>query len=156
MPDAPFGLSRDAWGRLVLIDSDGVRLAGVEPIRAFPLSDPDRRIALCDDTGRERAWIESLADLPEPIRRVIVEEFAEREFLPRIERIVSLSGDAAPSDWEVITDRGPTRFVLDSDEQVRKLTASRVLITDAIGLRYEVPDVKLLDANSRRMLERYL
>ncbi len=156
MPDAPIALDRDAWGRLILIDADGVRHEGVEPIRAFPLSDPRRRIALCDESGRERAWVEDLDDLPESTRRIIVEALESNEFLPSISRIERISGESAPSDWDVVTDRGRARFTLDSEEQIRKLGKDRVLISDAMGLRYEVRDVKALDPASRRLLERYL
>jgi hypothetical protein len=156
MPDEPFELARDRFGLLVLTDADGRRHVGVTPARAFPLTDPSRRIALCDESGREVAWIEDLAALPGPIRVILEEEFAAREFVPTILRIVKVSGDSAPSDWDVETDRGPTRFTLDSDEMIRKLGADRVLIADAIGLRYNIPSLKSLDAASRRMLERYL
>ena len=56
----PFGLVRDAWGRLVLIDADGRRHVGVEPVRAFPISDPRGWISLCDIHGRELLSIEPL------------------------------------------------------------------------------------------------
>jgi hypothetical protein len=156
MPDAPIDLSRDAWGSLVLIDSDGVRHSGIEPVRAFPLSDPRRRIALCDESGRERAWVEDLDSLADPIRKIIEEELASNQFLPAISRIERISGESAPSDWDVVTDRGRTRFTLDSEEQIRKLGKDRVLISDAMGLRYEVRDVQALDPASRKLLERYL
>ena len=54
------------------------------------------------------------------------------------------------------TDRGPTRFTLESEDDVRRLGAHRVLITDAKRLRYHVPDTRALDPASRRVLERYL
>ena len=63
---------------------------------------------------------------------------------------------AEPCEWFVETDRGPTSFVLNSDEHVRKLGQDRALILDSHGLRYLVPDAKQLDAHSRRLLSRYL
>ena len=48
MADEPFELARDRFGLLVLTDADGRRHVGVTPARAFPLTDPSRRIALCD------------------------------------------------------------------------------------------------------------
>ena len=156
MPNPAFGLSLDAWGRLVLIDDRGERHVGVEPVRAFPLSDPSRFITLVDDAGREVATIESLDDLAPDARAVLVEELARREFIPRITRIVSASRDTLPCEWEVETDRGPTRFTLDSEDNLRRLGPGRVLITDARGLRYQVLEPERLDAPSRRLLERFL
>src|SRR4051794_36761105 len=107
-----FGLSRDAWGRLVLIDAEGVRHVGVEPIRAFPLSDPGRWVSLCDAEGREIARVPDLRAAPPIVRQLIEEELSQREFVPILRRIVRVSSDAAPADWDVETDRGPTRFLL--------------------------------------------
>jgi hypothetical protein len=39
---------------------------------------------------------------------------------------------------------------------VHPLDGHRALLTDANGLRYLIPDVRALDAHSRRLLERYL
>lgn len=152
----PFGLNLDAWGRLVLIDADGKRHVGVEPIRAFPLSDPTHWVSLCDPQGREVVCIESLEELAPALRQLLEDELALREFTPIIKRIVRLSGEISPSDWDVETDRGPTRFTLDNEDDVRRLSAHRVLITDSQKLRYQVPDIRQLDVASRRLLERFL
>jgi hypothetical protein len=56
----------------------------------------------------------------------------------------------------VETDRGPTQFVLESDGDVRRLSRNRAFIFDSHGTRYQVEDVRKLDARSRRYLERYL
>jgi hypothetical protein len=154
--DFAFGLSRDPWGRLELIDAEGRRFAGVEPVRAFPLSDPDRGVSLCDDSGREVAWIDDLTSLPPNIRTLLEEELASREFVPILRKILRISSDSAPSDWDVETDRGDTRFTLESDEQIRRIGPHRLLIADAAGLRYQIPDTRAMDAASRGWLERYL
>lgn len=151
-----FSLSQDDWGRLVLIDAEGRRHVGVEPVRSFPLTDPDRWISLCDAEGREVLFIGSMDELPAETRRILVEELALREFVPAIARIVRVSGDAFPADWDVETDRGPTRLTLDSEDDVRRLGLHGVLISDARKMRYQIPDTRTLDATSRRVLERYL
>src|SRR5512135_408987 len=84
-----FSLGQDDWGRLVLIVAEG-RHVGVEPVRSFPLTDPDRWISLCDAEGREVLLIESMDKLPAETRRILVEELALREFVPTIERIVRI------------------------------------------------------------------
>jgi Domain of unknown function (DUF1854) len=151
-----FGLSHDAWGRLVLIDAQGRRFVGVEPVRAFPITHPTQWISLCDAEGREILSLESLAELAPAVRQTLEDELSLREFIPVIKRIESVSVDSFPSDWEVATDRGPTRFTVDTEEDVRRLGPSRVMITDARRLRYQVPDVGALDTRSRRLLERFL
>jgi hypothetical protein len=152
----PFGLRNDAWGRLVLIDSDGREHAGVELVRAFPLSDPRHGIAICDAKGRELIWLADLTALPASLIQQIEEELAKREFVPIILRILKVSAPVEPSEWEVETDRGRTSFVLNNEDDVHELDERRALITDAHGIRYLIPDIERLDANSRRLLERYL
>jgi hypothetical protein len=156
MPNDSFSLSHDAWGRLVLVDTDGRKHVGVEPVRAFPISDPTKWVAICSPEGKEVVCIEDLAGLPEEVRRILEEELARREFVPVIRKITRASSDAAPTEWEVVTDRGPTRFTLDSDDHVRRLGPHRVLITDSRGLRYAIPDTRALDVSSRRILDRHL
>jgi hypothetical protein len=151
-----FRLERDEQSRLVVIDAAGRRHAPVEPIRAFPISEPQRWISLCDPNGREIAQIEDLNALPDDQRELLLEELARCEFVPVIHHIVSISSIAEPSEWSVVTDRGPTRFVLNSDEHVRRLGPERVLILDSHGLRYLIPNLKQLDPHSRRLLSRYL
>ena len=152
----PFGLSHDAWGRLVLTDPDGRQHVGVELIRAFPISDPGHGISICDAKGRELMWIADLNALPPILTRQIEEELAKREFVPIIRRIVRVSSPVEPSEWEVETDRGRTSFVLNNEDDVHELDERQALITDADGVRYLICDIEHLDANSRRLLERYL
>ena len=152
----PFELSHDAWGRLVLTDAEGRQHTGVEPVRAFPLSDPRHGIALCDARGQEIIWIDDLAELSAPLARQIEEELARREFVPSILRVLRVSAPVEPSEWEVETDRGRTRFLLNNEDDVHRLDEHRALITDAQGIRYLIADTQQLDAVSRRLLERYL
>jgi hypothetical protein len=151
-----FTLQRDPWDQLILAGPDGVRHKNVEPMRSFPISDPQHAISVCDADGHELLWIENLADVPSPTRELLVEELYRREFVPIIERIVGLSAEVDPCQWEVETDRGRTRFLLNSEEDVRRLGAFRTLILDSHGIRYLVRDVRQLDTASRRILERYL
>ena len=88
--------------------------------------------------------------------RQIEEELARREFVPVIRRILRVSAAVEPSEWDVETDRGPTSFVLDSEDDVHELDEYRALVTDAHGIRYLIPDVRRLDAHSRHLLERFL
>lgn len=152
---AEFALDYDAWGRMTMVDAAGVRHVGVEPVRAFPLADPRRWVALVSAEGRELLLIENLDQLPPSARQAIEAELARREFMPLIERIVSKT-QRDPSEWQVVTDRGPTSFVLRSDDDVRRLGPYRLMIFDAQGVRYLVEDSRRLDAASRRTLEHYL
>lgn len=149
-------LSFDTFGRLVLTEGEGHRHVGVEPVRSFPLTDPTRWIALVDAEGHEIACIESLDDLAPAVRKTLEAELATREFVPVIQRVIRISGDTFPAHWDVETDRGPTRLDLDSEDDIRRLGACRVLIMDTRKMRYQIPDTRALNAYSRRVLERYV
>jgi hypothetical protein len=151
-----FDLKQDAWGRLVMMDSTNRQHIGVEPVRAFPLSDPEHGIALCDAEGHELMWIDDLADLPGPIQEVLLGELAKREFVPVIFRVLKVSALVEPCEWQVETDRGPTSFLLQSEDDIHRLDEHRALVTDAHGIRYLIQDTRTLDSTSRRLLERYL
>lgn len=151
-----FSLEHDAWGKLVLVRPDGTRLAGVDPIRAFPLTDPRRSVSLLDSHGQEVLWIDRLDDVPQPTREVLESELAQRHFLPVVSRVVRMTGTIEPIECEVDTDRGRATFLIKTEEDVRRLPEGRVLIIDSNGVRYLIPDVAALDAASRRLMSRYV
>lgn len=151
-----FTLVRDAFGRLVLTDAHGVHHEGVTPVRAFPIAAPDEGVSVVDAHGHELAWIARLSALPEAPRQLLLEELAHREFTPVIERLEAVSTFATPSTWAVVTDRGPAIFVLKSEDDIRRLPNGALLINSSHGVPFAVRDRLALDANSRRLLERFL
>lgn len=156
MQSTPFGLSLDPFGKLVLIDADGVRHVGVTPIRIFPTSDSRRWISILSPQGKELVLIEDPSTLAPQVRELLETELASREFMPEIQRILYVSSIMEPCDWEVITDRGPTRFVLKSEDDVRRLGPYSGIIIDAQGVRYLIRDSRKLDLYGRRALEQYI
>jgi hypothetical protein len=155
-PAGGFQLEVDPFGRLVLLDAAGRRHVGVVAVRAFPISEPNFAVSLCDADGRELVWIEELARLEPRLRQTIEDHLARREFVPLIRRIVRVRPLPDPAEWEVDTDRGRTTFHVQNDSDIRRLDARRALIVDTHGIRYLIPEVAALDPRSRRFLERYL
>jgi hypothetical protein len=151
-----FQLKHDSFGRLVVVLPDGASYSGVTPIRGFPISDPDHGLSLCDVEGQEIVWIDDLAQLTLDIRATIELELSRHEFLPEIHRVLSLSMQTDPCEWEVETDRGRTKFLLKNEENVRRLPNNQALIIDAHGIRYLIRNPKSMDRHSQRLLERYL
>jgi hypothetical protein len=149
-------LHRNAFGRLVLTDADGTEHVGVTPVRAFPLAAPSEGLSLLGADGREVAWVDRIDALADDARRLLEDELAAREFMPRIARLLSVSGFATPSTWRVETDRGPLSFVLKAEEDIRRLPDGGLLIASGTGLQLLVPDRAGLDRASRRLLERFL
>ena len=156
-PLAQCQLERTAFGDLVWTGAQGQRVSGVLPVRAFPIQAPQDGISLVDPEGHEVAWFAQFEAIPEPARSLIEEELARREFMPVIQRIAAVSGFSTPCTWIVDTDRGRAEFVLRGDEDIRRIgSAHALLIADAHGIHYLVPDQLALDAHSKRVLDRFL
>ncbi len=154
---APFVLERTPFGQLILTNAQGERFAGVLPVRAFPILAPEEGISLLSTEGHEVAWVDRLSDLPPDYQNLIADELAHREFMPVLVRIVDVSSFSTPCTWTVQTDRGRTEFVLRGDEDIRRIGTGRsLLVADAHGIHYLVPDQKVLDAHSKRILDRFL
>jgi hypothetical protein len=154
MPD--FQLHRNPLGRLIYTGKDGRVHEAVTPVRAFPIAAPSEGIAIVTADGYELVWIDQLGDLPETARTLVQEELASREFMPEISRLNHVSSFATPSAWSVETDRGPTTFVLKGEEDIRRLSASTLLIADSHGVHFLIRDLHRLDASSRKLLDRFL
>ncbi len=154
-PLLPVRLERNPWGQLVMTTNDGQTFTGVVPIRAFPISDPDHWISVCDEHGVEILRIDDIAVLTRDVRKMVELELSQREFVPVIRHIISATHHE-PSDWIVETDRGPTSFQLNNEDDVRRLEPDQASIVDAHGIRYLITSVRGLDGASRRILEHFL
>lgn len=153
---APFTLSRNPFGHLVLTAADGAHHEGVLPVRAFPIDAPEEGIALLNGEGHELIWIDRLDELPPETAALIREELARREFMPHIRRIVSVSSYACPSTWQIESDRGVSALTLKGEEDIRRLGQDRLLIADTHGIQYLIRHLPDLDRQSRKILDRFL
>ena len=151
-----FTLVREASGALLLTTANGTQYPGVVPVRAFPLAAPDEGISLVSADGHEVGWVDELRAVPAALRALLQEELAQRDFVPVITRLVSVSSFGTPSVWSVHTDRGETSFVLKGEEDIRRLSRTALLIAGGQGVQYSVPDMTALDRASRKLLERFL
>jgi hypothetical protein len=153
--DSPDGwrLERHDHGRLDFVDAAGRRHHDVDVLRAFPVTDPKGPVSIIAADGGELAWISALAAIPATLASLLERELSQREFLPVVERIESVS-DAEPAEWSVATDRGPHRFRVGHSDDVAREPNGSVFITDTFGMRYRILDIAALDAHSRRLLEK--
>lgn len=151
-----FQLKRLASGRLQFISAHGEVHHGVTPVRAFPLAAPEKGISLISAEGNELVWIEQLSDMPAAVRFLLREELGVRDFAPEIKRLVSISSFGTPCVWTVQTDRGDTTFILNGEEDIRRVQGNTLLISASDGVQYGIADTRALNKTSRRLLERFL
>ena len=153
---AKFELTRNRWGRLVMTDDQGTVFEDVSVVPLFPISEPRKWISIISAEGHEIASIEDLEAYSPEIQEYLLNELTYRDFVPRISKVISVSGTSEPCEWLVQTNHGLTRFVLKSEDDIRRLSVHEVLIVDANGGRYRVDDTRKLDTRSLRFIEWYV
>jgi hypothetical protein len=162
----------DLKRELTLLDPKAIRLsrndfeelcleaAGKEPVgpltveRAFPVRARDEFLRLKDADGGEVGIIRRLSELDPQSRAVLADELQWAYFAALITRVSAVRIRHHVPRWTVETDRGPRSFEIRSTRRdIRVLPEGRVLIRDADGNRYEIPDRRLLDAASRALVD---
>jgi hypothetical protein len=149
-------LQRDPMGRWVWRDAGGREHSPVSVVRAYPVTAPEQGVAVVDAEGHELAWFDRLDQAGEGLQSSLRQALDEREFLPEIQRLVSVSSLVTPSTWTVDTDRGRTRLLLKGEEDIRRLTGKVLLVNDAEGVQYLIRDLSAMDRTSRKLLDRFL
>ena len=144
----------DAFEDLNLELAGGGTYAGVRVKRAFPLTRDDCFIVVQDREGGEIGSLARLDELDRASRQVVEGELDRAYFTPRIQRITKVTVAYRVPRWEVETDRGPRAFeIYSSRRDIRHLGGGRVLVQDADGNRYEIPDYRRLEPASRALVE---
>ena len=151
-----FALAVDPFGKLVVTLADGTQHVGAVVARAFPIAEPEQSISILSAEGKELAWIERLSDLPAQDREIVTQALQGREFMPEILRLDGVNSFSTPSVWRVQTSRGPTQLVLKGEEDIRRLSAHRLIVADAHGVQFLIRDLPSLDRHTRKLLDRFL
>jgi hypothetical protein len=147
-------ISRNPFEELVVELPDGTVHTDVALARAFPLTLPDQFIILLDkDDKEEFGVIEELKQLKKGDRKILEEELEKCYFIPKIQKIHSLTGHFGVTQWDVETDRGPAQFDLRSRYDIVPLEGGRVIIKDVDGNRYEIVNYHRLDEKSIVLIE---
>jgi hypothetical protein len=152
----PFTLAFDPFGKLVVTLADGSQHIGAVVARAFPIATPDECISILSAEGKELVWVEHLSELAEHERDIVTQALQGREFMPEILRLDGVNSFSTPSVWRVQTSRGPAQLVLKGEEDIRRLSASRLIVADAHGVQFLIRDLPSLDRHTRKLLDRFL
>lgn len=151
-----FQLHWNTAGRLVFTAADGTVHTGVVPVRAFPVSAAEEGLSIVDIDGHELVWIDRLVDMPTDLQASVRKGLQEREFMPEIQRLNSVTSYATPSTWQVDTDRGPFEFVLKGEEDIRRLSGGAMLVVDSHGVQFLIRDLFAMDRHSKKLMDRFL
>ena len=143
-------------GRWFFVSAQGQHHDHVMAVRSFPVAAPDEGIALVDGDGKELLWIPNLNMLADAVRARVLKAINQREFMPQILKLYGVSGFLTPSTWDIETDRGRTSLLLKGEEDIRRLSASVLLVTDGHGVQFLIRDLPQMDRYSRKLLDRFL
>jgi hypothetical protein len=152
-------LHRNDEGRLVMLRPHEEPAQQETPIQiaaCFPWSHPQQFISLRDDKGHELCLIEALDELEAERRRLVEEELALRNFLPRVLEIKSIADQMEFFHWEVITTAGARSFLTRRHERPRQLRNGQMLIKDICNDIYVVSRSEDMDPKSLKLLWVYL
>jgi hypothetical protein len=125
--------------------------------RAFPLSDPDHYLGVLDGNGKDVGMFYDMDSLDAESRKIVEEELERRYFIPVVERVLSVKEEFGTIYWRVETDRGEREIIARNlRDNLQELSASRIILTDVDGNRFEFPDINKLDNRSMGILMRNL
>jgi len=146
---------RNEDGSLCATIADELTVLSPRFLRACPLTDPDRCISIRgpEPNGKEFGLLRNWHRLDPKSRRLVEAELDRRYLHPTVKAIVSLKDYSGVQVCVFDTDRGPREVTLrDTRDNVIYLGPARVLITDAEGNRYDIPNLHALDRKSRSLL----
>jgi len=147
---------RQTAGGLLSLELDGQFYPKVDLHLSFPFSWPQKFISVRDMDGNEIGLIQDLKDLDRNSQEAVQKELNWRYYTPKLTRIRSYKEEFGHAYWEVDSNQGEYKFVTRGRESVRSITATRILIVDVSGNRFEIPDLTKLDTRSRAYLETLL
>ena len=121
--------------------------------RVLPLSDDKCYIALRDGGDKEIGILLTLEGLDPESLRIVEEELTRRYFLPKVLTVTDVKDEYGVVIWDVETDYGPRRYtVRNMRDNTVALTATRALMTDVDGNRFEFTNVEKLSAKAQEVL----
>ncbi len=129
----------------------------VKPAWASPLSYPNQYLALLDGKGDEIITIADPKTLPAKALEAVQEELKRRYLTATVLQVKDARVEFGATYWSVATDRGERDFVTQSlQENAIWLSLHHLLLLDVDGNRFEIPDVRTLDEQSRKFIHAIL
>ena len=145
---------------LTLVDMelfDGRVFENLEPRRLFPTTGLHKYITLLDQEGIEKAIIRDLSTLPPEERKTIESCLDEYYLIPKVTAIDRIVEKFGLMIIYVQTDRGSASIEIRNQlHGIKVMHGTRIMLRDNNDNRYEIPDIRQLDAHSRKIMDQYL
>jgi hypothetical protein len=145
----PMRVFHNPKGRLCATVEGDRSHVGLKPVWASPLTHPNRYLALLNTKNEEVAMIVDPNDLGEECLGAVQIELSRRYLTATITKVQKANVEFGATYWHVETDRGKRDFVTQNlQENAQWLSPKHLLLLDVDGNRFEIPDVRALDARS--------
>jgi hypothetical protein len=124
--------------------------------RILPFSDPFRYISVSDMSENEIGILKDVSELPDAQQELVKEELESRYLCPEISKIETIKEKMGYYYFEVEIGEYKKIFaVKDISRSIKQISENSIIITDADGNRYLIPDIWAINAKSRRKIEPY-
>lgn len=125
----------------------------VRPRKVFPLSEKAAYITFLGEKNKEMLLLRNPDALDPASREALDKALGLVYYVAKIRSVQHIEEAMGVSLWDVETDCGFARFeISDRNRQIRTLSPGRYQIADVDGNRFEIEDVKQLDARSQRLV----
>ena len=129
----------------------------VKPVWSSPIARPGKYLSLLDSKGSEIAMVVDPASLNDDSRQAVEAELRKRYLTAQVYEFITARQEYGATYWSVRTDRGIREFVSENlQETALWYSNTHLMLFDADGNRFEVPDTEKLDPKSRELMERML
>ena len=138
-----------------LIYNAGSPAMGIKLVRLLPFADPDHYWGVLDHEGNDLGVIADPSRLPAKSKLVADQMLSERYFMPEAHKVVSVRDDFGTQIWNIETAQGNREYAIRNlKDNLLGLPPHRVILTDADGNRFEIPNSEALSPKAAEMLAR--
>ena len=129
----------------------------VRLLRTLPLGRPFEYISVTDMDKKEIGIIRDIREFSREEKEIIENDLADRYYCPEISEIISVKEKMGFLYFDVSIDGYKKTFaVKDISRNIKQLDSGAVLVSDADGNRFVIPDLNRVKSKSRRQIEPYL
>lgn len=123
---------------------------------SFPHSKKEEYISIRTIDNKEVGMIRTLSEFPKQTAELLRKHMGFRYFAPTVKRILEIKEEFGYTFWNVETTAGACRFTVGRGQNIRSVTAQKLMITDVDGNRFIIEDLEALSDKEYRMVETYL
>ncbi len=149
-------------GRACLTIQGDRTCLGIIARTAFPKSDLNSYVQFYQikpdgNRGESIGVIRDIRALSQESRQIIERILRQEHMIARIVRILEIRDRQWIVEVDIQTDRGRRTIMIDNIyKQITVGESDRITVSDMFGNRYDIPDVRQLDAESRKYLSSYM